>query len=244
MRKQLFVFALLFGMLEAYAEPMPRAVYKGYIEYPSRHEYRIDIFTSPSGLISRIATYSGEPVIKNEEMVISEKANVVYGEDMFQQSVKKITLTRHGDSIELICSLENAEARKKSSSHNRIRLRPKAGVLFEDDEVQCVLMNLSDFRIEPKKGADDPIVVRLNEIYQDGWYRSDWKAEHDRIVVREFTTMEIPGEWMPNGGGEYIGQALFSDDLAVNVMNYYILSLYIDSRVFLPSIFGLKTGSY
>lgn len=244
MHKKLFGFILLLGMFDAFAEPVPRLVYKGYIEYPSRHEYRLEIFTSPSGLISRLATYSGEPAIKNEEMIISEIANVVSGEDNFQQSVKKITLTRRGDSMALNSSLENFETRKKSSSRNTIRLHPQEGVLFEDDQVRCVSANLGDFRIEPKKGDDDPIVVRLNTIFQDGWYRSDWKTENARITVREYTTMEIPGEWMPNGGGEFIGQYLFSDDLAINVMNYYILSSYIDSRVFLPSIFGLKTGSF
>jgi hypothetical protein len=244
MRKLFFVSALLGGLLEAFAEPMPRVVYKGYIEYPGRHEYRIEVFTSPSGLISRLVTYSGEPVTKNEEMVISGKDNDIYGEDKFQQSIKRITIARRGDSVSFVSSLENAETHKKSSSQKTIRLRPKSGVLFDDGAVQCTLTDSGDFRIEPKKGVDDPIIIRLNSIYQDGWYRSDWKAEHGQIVVREYTTMEIPGDWMPNGGGEFVGQALFSDDLAINVINYYIIGAYIDSRVFLPSIFGLKTGSY
>lgn len=239
-----FILAMLISSIVVFAEPSPKVVYNAYIDYPSRHDYRIEIFTFPSGLISRIATYSGEPLAKTEEMMITEKQGNAFGEDKFQKSVKSISLVRRGDSIAFTKTLANTDNRSKTTERKTIRLRSKAGVIFEDGIVRCLLADTGELRIEPLRGKDDPIVIRENSIYQDGWYRSDWKKEAGNIVIHDYTTMEIPGDWIDNGGGVFVAHDLFSDDPAINVMNYSIIGAYMDARTFLPLLFGLKTGSY
>jgi hypothetical protein len=228
----------------ASAEIGPTLVFSGYIDYPAKHEYRIEIFTYPDGLISRVVTFSGEPQSKFEEMLISRKDKQIDGVDQFQKNLRTFRMDILAGTMNLIIENENIDTRKKTRVTNIIRIRPGENVLFDDDAKKVLLLPAGTLRIESKSKKDDAIVVRGNQIFDDGWYRSDWKQEGTKTTIHEFTTMEIPGDWISDGGGVFTGTSLNTKDLVMNIVNYYILDIYLERRIFLPWLFGLKTGSY
>jgi hypothetical protein len=235
------LFCLAIG---ASAETSPTLVFSGYIEYPARHDYRIEVFTYPTGLISRIVTLSGDPQMKSEEMTILKREDRISGVDQFQKNLRTFEMAIRGGEIHLVIANEDLDTRRKKQVTNTIRVRPGENILFDDDAKVFSLLPTGTLRIEAKAKKDDAIVVRENQIFDDGWYRADWKREGPRTTIREYTTMEVPGDWISDGGGVFTGATLNTDELITNIMNYYILDIYLGRLIFLPWIFGLKTGSY
>jgi hypothetical protein len=243
MYKWLTVVGILLVAAFAEAQPQPTLVFDGYIDYPARHDYRIEIYSHATGLISRIVTYSGVPLAKYEEMVVSARPNGASGIDRLKETVKTIELTRSADSVNLVYVTENTGKHTRTEVAKTARIAPEKDLLFEDDDKRFRLERTMTFRVE-SKNSDDQVVIRENKIFDDGWYRSDWKKEEDKTIIQEYTTMEIQGDWITDGGGVFTGKSLYVTDPAINIMNYYILDAYLQRRIFLPFIFGLKTGSY
>lgn len=242
--KALIIAALLCLGFGSSAEGVPALVFSGYIDYPDRHDYRIEVSLFPSGLISRVTTFAGEPLAKYEEMEVSIIGNGARATDQFQSNRRTIELKRASATIELTIENEDIEAHAKKKKAATIKLLPRNGVLFEDDEKAFSIPSKGTMRIDLKEDKEASVLISKNRISVDGWYRSDWKSVGKRIVIREYTTMEKPGDWMDDGGGAFTGGGLNCGDLATNVMNYYLLDAYLNRHIFLPFIFGLNTGAY
>jgi len=243
MKRWLLLAALTGLALRSFAEDAPTLVFSGYIDYPDRHDYRIEIFTHPSGLISRVATYAGDTLRKSEEMTIAQGAASVTGIDRFQENLRTVEMLKTDGTIRLVVVNEDLRTRKKNQRTKTIRLSPAPSVLFADEEKTFSILPSGELRIEAAGDKDDTILVRGNQILNDGWYRSDWKRSGEKTVVQEYTTMETPGDWITDGGGSFTGVPLYTGDPATDAMNYYILDIYLGRPVFLPMIFGLETGS-
>jgi hypothetical protein len=243
MKRKLMIAAIaaLAGLLPAYAAPA--LVFSGYIDYPARRDYRIEVSTYPSGLISRVATYSGSPQSLHEEMTVSQDARGITGADRFQRNLKSLEFVVEGDTIRYAIENENLDTGKKARSESAIKLRPAKDVLFVDEAREVSLRSDGILRIASKGGEAGEVIVRGNQILDDGWYRSDWKRVGDRTIVQEFTTMEIPGDWMSDGGGFFTGRSLYTGDPVIDAVNFYIVDAYLRRHIFLPFLFGLKTGS-
>lgn len=164
--------------------------------------------------------------------------------ELFQKNRKTIAISREADIIHISITSENSGTGKKDIRRIEARLRPGPGILFEDGDSAYRLGDDGVFTADPKKKEDDSLIIRRNQIFLDGWYRSDWKRDAKKAEIKEFTTMEIPGDWMDDGGGVFSVMRLASDDLRTNVMNFYLIDSYTRSWIFLPFLFGLKTGSY
>jgi hypothetical protein len=236
--------ALLFAVSFASAQLSPDLVFTGYIDYPARHDYRIELYAFPSGLISKVITLSGEPQEKTEELVITQNDSRIVGIDKFQQNIKTIEIIKGAGSIRIIIENENTISHKKSRKTINVIRKQDKDLIFEDNEKLFLLQDDGTFRIEAKANHKDAVVVRGNQIFDDGWFRSDWKRDGDKISIKDFTTMEIPGDWITNGGGEMRGGFISAIELEVRIINYYILNNYLDVRTFIPPVFGLRTGSY
>jgi hypothetical protein len=221
----------------------PTLIFSGYIDYPARHDYRIEVSTYPSGIISRIATFSGEMQKLSEELTLTESGGRVLGIDRFQQNIMRLNIASGGNAISIAIENQDIISKKKTEAKKSVQIRQGKDILFEDEDKRAVLLSTGEFRIESKSDKEDIIVVRGNQIFNDGWYKSDWSREGGKTVVKEYTTMEIPGDWISDGGGVFSGNGICALDPVVNIINYYILQAYTERPIFIPFIFGLKTGS-
>jgi hypothetical protein len=227
-----------------FAAADPSLVFSGYIDYPAHHDYRIEIVTYPSGLISRITTYAGELLERYEEMIITKEQGKIRGIDKFQNNLRTIEFLEGDGSLQFSVVDEDLNSHNKSQTKHNIQFHPGKETLFEDEGKRYLLFADGTLRIESKKANGEAVIVRDNQIFDDGWYRSDWKKSGVKTIVKEYTTMEIPGDWVTSGGGEFTGGALNTAEPISKIENFYILDTYLGRHIFLPFIFGLKTGSY
>jgi hypothetical protein len=249
MKKTKLAFLIFFFILPAlFSEGSPILVFDGVNGYPSTGDsaYRIEISIAGNGLISEINAYSGGQYKETESTKIGFEKDKISGaresktsRTKFDFSIIKNKIFRH---IVVYDTVKNAVYSDRSSI---VVIAPRPGVLFETDSRRFTQTGQGDFNIFDLETNEHLYTFAKNTIANDGWYRSDWKTRGNVTTIHEYQTMEKNAEWIDAGHGVFIGHAFNRQDPLINVVNFCILDVvYMNNPVFIPFIFGLKTGSY
>ena len=249
MKKSIFVLIWIQIVAAlAFSQEIPTLVFNGVNGYPSigNRLYRIDIYVAANGLISEIKSFIGNSTnveettkIIFEKQRISGETNSRDSRTAFDFELLNKELHRH---IIIYNSDHNSIFSEKSSI---VRIAPQSGVYFETDSRRYIQSSKNDFQVIDITTNENLYKFNKNQIENEGWYRSDWKLTGNTMIVHEYVTMEKFAEWIDAGHGVFTGKAFANSDQSKNVINFCILdAVYPNNPIFLPFIFGLKTGSY
>jgi hypothetical protein len=230
------------------SQDKPSLVFDGVNGYPGTGDstYKIEIFVAKNGFISGIKSFINGSSNANETTSVVWNNKTIAGECRSEGSRTVFKFDLSGNKISRHITIYDTEKNSIFSEKESIVLiYPSKDTLFETDKRRFVQANPGELIIVDSITNEQLFVFRKNQILYDGWYRSDWKAVGGKISVYEYQTMEKNADWINAGHGYFTGKAFFNSDQTINVLNFCILDIvYLDSPIFLPFIFGLKTGSY
>jgi hypothetical protein len=247
-RSILFILGVLIFAVASYSDGKPILVFDGVNGYPSTGDstYKIEIFVAGSGIISEIKTYSDGGKNVTDTMKVDSKGDKILGvcqtkksRTIFEFTLMENRILRH---IIVYDVIKNTIYSDKTSV---VVIAPRPGIVFETDSRRFTQASPGDFKVFDIMTNEHLYTFKKNTAMNEGWYRSDWKTVGGKTTVLEFQTMEKNSEWIDAGHGVFIGSAFNRKDTLTNVLNFCILDvLFLNNPIFIPFIFGLKTGSY
>jgi hypothetical protein len=242
------IILLVISSTLLFAQRKPILVFDGVNGYPSNEgsTYRIEIFISDQGYISEIRSFIGGSQIAEEETKVARKNNEIEGETLSRQSQTKFSLSIGEQEIKrhsiIVDRIKNTIFREYESL---VKITPANGVAFDTGSRRYFLEDNEHFIIVDSKSEEVLYEFEKNQIKSDGWYKSEWKTAENKTYVHEFQTMERYAEWFDAGHGVFNGAEFKQPTLIANVINFCIMdAVYPNNTIFIPFIFGLKTGSY
>ncbi len=231
-----------------YSQDKPTLVYLGVNGYPSSdtNTYKIEIYVSANGYISGIKSYVGNTNILEEQTSITFKQQSLIGETESKDSRTSFTFILNNNEIVRSITIWDINPSEVFSKKNStVRIAPIKDIIFETDDRRFIKSNKIEFQIKDSKTGDNLYLFEKNNITNDGWYRSAWKNTGNSTSVNEFITMERFSDWIDAGHGVFTGKAFNNPNQLINIVNCCILDVvYPNNPIFIPFIFGLKTGSY
>jgi hypothetical protein len=229
-----------------FAQIKPTLVFDGVNGYPSGSKYRIEIFVAGDGMISDIKAYSEDSRDAVEVTHVEKKQNKITSVSVSEKSRNTFTFIIKPNKIQqqyIYFDIKNNKIFDQGTS--TVLIAPRKGVLFETDERVFQKTKDYEFQIIDKATGDSLYKFKGNLVYNEGWYKADWKTVGNTTQVNEYVTMERYSDWVDAGSGTFTGDRFKSATLLDSVINFCILdAVYTNNETFIPFIFGLKTGTY
>jgi hypothetical protein len=228
--------------LLSWAQGAPALVYEGRSDLPGAIPYRVEIFTHPDGLVSRIEISAGSPLSQECLVSVTESGGRIIGEIKGPGREGSISIVEDGMAIDCDFADRSTATGRNEDMKHKLLLLPRRGVLFEDGTRQFSLAANNEFRLVDSNTGLPIQESAKNVISYNGSRRIEYKRIGESVKVAEFAT--IGDDAAPIREATVTGDLVSASTVSLKICNYLILDFLCSSPLFVPFVFGLRTGSY